>query len=579
MKQLLSYLILFVSLSAFAQQTPFELGNRNQTATYDETIAFYKKLAKASPQAKLLTYGSTDIGKPLHLLVLSKNKIFDPAAIRKSNKRIFLINNGIHPGEPEGVDASMMLARDLLKENHLPDDVVICIIPLYNIDGAFNRGNTSRANQNGPEAYGFRGNSKNYDLNRDFIKTDSKNSDAFQQIFNLWQPEIFVDTHTSNGADYQYTMTLIPTQKDKLNPILSGYLTQTMVPSLYSEMQKKGFELIPYINSVKETPEAGITGFLESPRYSTGYAALHNTIGFMPETHMLKPFDKRVESTYLLLRTYIGIVQRDAKIIGENKQKADQAVASQKDFPLNWKLNEQVWDTLVFKGFAAKYKPSTVSGADRLYYDRNEPYTKTIKSWNKFEPQTVVTKPLAYIIPKAWDRVTGLLKLNGVKIHQLAADTELTVDSYYITDYKTATRPFEGHYMHSSVQLRVEKQQLKYYAGDYVVYVDQPQNRYIVETLEPQAMDSFFTWNFFDSILDQKEHYSAYVFEDTATGMLQNNPELRTLLDQEKAKDTALAKNPAAQLEFIYKHSKYHESTHLRYPIARLQDPIKINLK
>jgi len=579
MKQFLSFFILFVSIGAFAQQTPFELGNKNQTATYDQAIAFYEKLAKASPQAKLLTYGSTDFGKPLHLLVLSKNKIFDPAAIRKSNKRIFLINNGIHPGEPEGVDASMMLARDLIKENKLPEDVVICIIPLYNIDGAFNRGNTSRANQNGPEAYGFRGNSKNYDLNRDFIKTDSKNSDAFQQIFNLWQPEIFVDTHTSNGADYQYTMTLIPTQKDKLNSILSGYLTQTMVPSLYSEMQKKGFELIPYINSVKETPEAGITGFLESPRYSTGYAALHNTIGFMPETHMLKPFDKRVESTYLLLRTYVSIVQRDAKIIGENKQKADQAVASQKDFPLNWKLNEQVWDTLVFKGFAAKYKPSSVSGADRLYYDRNEPYTKTIKSWNKFEPQTVVTKPLAYIIPKAWDRVIRLLKLNGVKIGQLAADTELPVDSYYITDYKTASRPFEGHYMHSNVQLRVEKQQLKYYAGDYIVYVHQPQNRYIVETLEPQAMDSFFTWNFFDSILDQKEHYSAYVFEDTATGMLKNNPELRTMLDQEKAKDTALAKNPAAQLEFIYKHSKYHESTHLRYPIARLQDPIKINLK
>jgi hypothetical protein len=579
MKHFLSILILFISMKTFAQQTPYELGDKNQTATYDEAIAFYKKLVKTAPQAKLFSYGSTDFGKPLHLLVLSKYKVFDPAEIRKSNKRILLINNGIHPGEPEGIDASMMLARDLLKGNRLPEDVVICIIPIYNIDGAFNRSNTSRANQNGPEAYGFRGNSKNYDLNRDFIKTDSKNSATFQQIFNLWQPEIFVDTHTSNGADYQYTMTLIPTQKDKLNPILSGYLTKTMVPSLYAEMQKKGFELIPYINSVEETPEAGITGFLESPRYSTGYAALHNTIGFMPETHMLKAYDKRVESTYLLLRTYVDIVQRDAKIIGDNKRKADEAVAGQKDFPLNWKLNDQLWDTLSFKGFAAKYKPSTISGASRLYYDRNEPYTKKIKYWNKFEPQTVVSKPVAYIIPKAWDRVIGLLKLNGVKVLQLAADTELSVDSYYISDYKTASRPYEGHYLHSNIQLSLKKQQLKYYAGDYVVYVDQPQNRYIVETLEPQATDSFFTWNFFDSILDQKEHYSAYVFEDTATGLLQNNPELRARLEQEKAKDTAFAKNPAAQLEFVYRNSNYYENTHLRYPIARLQSSIQINLK
>ncbi|WP_379087068.1 M14 family zinc carboxypeptidase [Pedobacter sp. UC225_65] len=245
MKKLLLLSLMAISMASFAQQTPFERSNKKETTTYAEAIAFYEGLAKAFPQqAKLFTYGSTDFGKPLHLLVLSKKGIFDPSALRKSNKRIFLVNNGIHPGEPEGIDASMMLSRDLLKGNKLPEDVVICIIPVYNIDGSHNRSGTSRANQNGPVAYGFRGNSKNYDLNRDFIKTDSKNSQAFQQIFNTWQPEIFVDTHTSNGADYQYTMTLIPTQKDKLNPILSSYLTKTMVPDLYSQMKGKGYELI-----------------------------------------------------------------------------------------------------------------------------------------------------------------------------------------------------------------------------------------------------------------------------------------------------------------------------------------------
>lgn len=558
-------------METFAQQTPYELSNKNQTATYEQAIAYYKQLAKVSPQAKLLTYGTTDFGKPLHLLVLSKNKVFDPVELRKNNQRILLINNGIHPGEPEGIDASMMLARDLLKDNHLPDNVVICIIPVYNIDGSFNRSSTSRANQNGPEAYGFRGNSKNYDLNRDFIKTDSKNSAAFQEIFNTWQPEIFVDTHTSNGADYQYTMTLIPTQKDKLNPILADYLTKTMVPALYAGMKKKGYELIPYINSVENTPDAGITGFLETPRYSTGYAALHNSIGFMPETHMLKAYQKRVESTYQLLQTYVDLVSRDAKIIGENKRKADEAASIQKEFPLSWKLNETTYELITFKGFAAKYKPSAVSGADRLYYDRNDPYTKKIKYWNKFEPQLSVEKPAAYVIPKAWDKVIGLLKLNGVKIEELKEDKDLIVDVYYIEDYKTASRPYEGHYIHNNVQLVTKKQTLKFYKGDYLVYVDQPQNRYIMETLEPQATDSFFNWNFFDSVLDQKEHYSAYVFEDTATGLLKDDPELKTRLNQKKLKDSTFAQNPSAQLEFVYQNSNYYEKTHLRYPIARLQ--------
>jgi hypothetical protein len=579
MRVLILPIILFSMMKASAQQTPFELSHKQETATYSQVIEHYEKLAAIYPQAKLFTYGTTDFGKPLHLLVLSRDKVFDPAQIRKNNKRIFLINNGIHPGEPEGVDACMMLARDLLKNDRIPENTVICIIPLYNIDGSYNRTSTSRANQNGPVAYGFRGNSRNYDLNRDFIKTDSKNSAAFQQIFNLWQPEIFVDTHTSNGADYQYTMTLIPTQKDKLNPILSAYMTGSMLPALYTQMAQKGFELIPYVNSVEETPDAGIEGFLETPRFSTGYTTLHNTIGFMPETHMLKSYDKRVESTYKLLETYIDLVVKDARQIGSNKKKADLAVATQKEFTLTWKLDKEKYEELPFKGYEAAYKPSQVSGAPRLYYDRNKPYTRNIKEWNHFLPDVKVQKPLAYIIPKAWTKVIELLKLNNVVINELREDAVLPVESYYIADFKTVSHPFEGHYLHSNVQLYTRQQQLAFYKGDYIVYVNQPQNRYIVETLEPQATDSFFNWNFFDSILGQKEHYSAYVFEDTAAELLEKDPELKAKLDKEKLKYPDPATKGDALLEFVYKNSDYYEKTHLRYPIARLQNDISIILK
>lgn len=579
MRKVFLLFLLTAALNVMAQKTPYERSGNKETTTYDEAISYYKFLAKTYPQSKLLSYGVTDFGKPLHVLVLSKDKEFDPLTIRKSNKRILLINNGIHPGEPEGIDASMMLARDLLKENKLPKDVVICIIPIYNVDGSFNRSGTSRANQNGPVAYGFRGNSKNLDLNRDFIKTDSKNSAAFQLIFNTWQPEIFVDTHTSNGADYQYVMTLIPTQKDKLNGILSNYLTKTLVPNLYEEMAKKGYPMIPYVNSIGETPETGITGFIESPRYSTGYSTLHNTIGFMPETHMLKTYNLRVDATYKLLQSYIGIVERDAKIIGENKRKADDFVAAQKEFPLEWKLNKNEGDSISFKGFEAGKKPSLISGADRLYYDRNKPYVKNIKQWNKFESAVSVQKPVAYIIPKAWDKVIALLKLNNVKMQQLKTDAKLKVESYYIGDFKTGTRPYEGHYVHSAVKLNKAEQTLQYYAGDFVVYTNQPTNRYIIETLEPQATDSFFNWNFFDSILDMKEHYSSYVFEDTAAELLKNNPELKAKLEEKKAADTAFAKNGSAQLEFVYKNSDYYEKTHNRYPVGRLTTNTKLNLK
>ncbi len=572
-------LLYTITMHTSAQLTPYEQSGKKETATYDQVIAWYAGLDMQYEQAKLIECGETDFGKPLHVLVLSKDRISDPAEARRRNKCVLLINNGIHPGEPEGIDASMMLARDLLKNNALPENVVICIIPLYNIDGSFNRSGTSRANQNGPAAYGFRGNARNYDLNRDFIKSDSRNAVAFQEIFNTWKPEIFVDTHTSNGADYQYVMTLIPTQKDKLQPLLSEYLTSTMLPELYRRMEKAGYEMTPYVNSIEETPDAGIMGFLETPRYSTGYAALHNTIGFMPETHMLKPYPQRVDATYKLLQIYVDLVERDARLIRENKRKADEAVSAQSDFPLAWKLNRDKYDELQFKGYEAKYKLSEVSGLDRLYYDRNAPFTKTIKQWNNFEASVVVKKPVAYIIPQAWEKVIALLRLNGVKMGRLTEQAELDVEMYYIGEYKTSTAPYEGHYLHSALQLKPVRQKIYFYEGDYVVYTNQAVNRYIVETLEPQATDSFFNWNFFDAVLSMKEHYSAYIFEDTAAELLKAQPQLREALEKEKQKNPKLAQDAGAQLDFVYKNSTYYEKTHSRYPVARLLSPKPLSLK
>ena len=575
---LLALLVCCGFFKADAQLTPFELSkDKNYTATYSEVISYYKKLAAQYPQMKMISYGITDVGKPLTLIVLSKDKVFDPVLIKKQNKRVLLINNGIHPGEPEGIDASMMLVRDLLKNNHLPKDVVLCFIAVYNIDGCLNRG-VSRINQNGPRAYGFRGNYKNLDLNRDFIKADSKNAWAFEKILNTWQPEVFLDNHTSDGADYQYVMTLIETQKDKQNPILAEYTSKTLSPELYKRMAKSGYEMTPYVEEVKGTPDSGIVSFLETPRFATGYTAQHNIISYITETHMLKPFDKRVYATYDFMVHLIDICQRDAQLIGEIKHKADQQVKEQTRFALNWEVDEQHYDTLTFKGFEAGHKPSEVSGLPRLYYDESKPYTKTIKYYDNYEPTVFADKPIAYVIPQAWQKVIELFKLNNIEMHQLKHDTTLDLQMYYIGDYKTPNRPYEGHYLHNNVQVKPVDMKVKYYEGDYVVYTNQALNRYIVETLEPQAVDSFFAWNFFDSVLGEKEYFSSYVFEDDASKLLKENPGLRKKLDDEKAKDPKLANSAAAQLNFVYRNSPYFEKTYLRYPVGRLLTDAKLDI-
>ncbi len=577
--RLLAALLIFAACSKNIQPSkmsnftiPFEK-NDNQTLTYHEAIACYEKLAAANPGIfKLTTMGSSDVGEPMHVAILSGDGEFDPVKIRQSGRRILLINNGIHPGEPEGIDATVMLLRDYLLKPELKkllEKVVIVCIPVYNIDGCLNRNSYTRANQDGPESYGFRGNARNYDLNRDFLKCDSRNAKAFNQIFTTWSPDVFVDNHTSNGADYQYTMTLIATQHNKLEAPLGQFLEQTMLPELYSNMAKKGWEMIPYVDSPAETPDAGIVGFCDYGRYSTGYAALWNTIGFMPETHMLKPFKDRVWSTYAFMEVVLHFVVEQADSIGKARAAAFERTRTKPTFDLDFAMDQMKTDSITFNGYAAKYKPSEVSGLPRLWYDRTEPYTKTIPYYNYFKPSVNVEKPVAYIIPQAWENVIERLKLNGVEMKTLEKAIEVETETYFIGDFKTRNA-WEGHYYHHGVQLEKKTLKRKFDAGDIIIYTNQNANRYLMETLEPNAPDSWFAWNFFEPILMQKEYFSAYVFEDLAAQFLKDNPAVRTELDAKRAAEPEFAASASQQLDWVYRKSPWYEPTHRMYPVARI---------
>ncbi len=557
--------------------TPYEKNN-NTTATYFEAIDFYQQLAAGHDQLQVLEWGLTDSGHPLHVAVLSKEKEFDVRKIKEQNKCILLINNAIHPGEPEGVDATMMLVRDYLtspgRQSHLKN-VVLVIIPFYNIGGGLNRGAFSRANQNGPSEYGFRGNAKNLDLNRDFIKCDSKNAQTFNQIFNHWQPDVFIDNHTSNGADYQYTMTMLTTQEDKLGPVLGKYVREELLPVLYENMAGENWEMTPYVNVWGGTPDDGIPGFYDSPRYGSGFGATHHCISFVPETHMLKPYPDRLLSTYAFMDVVIKEVNKRSKeIIGVRKKAVEDYLAKNKII-IDWEINKEKADTILFKGFKATYKKSEVTGLDRLFYDRAFPFEKKIPYWNYFSPKSEIDKPYAYIIPQAYSEVIERLQWNGVEIKQLSENITPETEMYYILSYKDR-KAYEGHYLHYDISMEKTKMPWLFHKGDFVIFTDQTAVRYIVETLEPQAPDSFFAWNFFDGILGQKEGFSAYVFEDKAAAFLKENPDIKRELEEKKNNDPEFAKNAWMQLGWVYAKTPHYEKTHNLYPVGRLMQTISL---
>ena len=559
------------SCSSIAQKTPFEKSNGKETATYFEAISFYKNLDKLSSKILMKEMGATDAGYPLHIVMVCNHGKFDPAIWHKQNKVVILINNGIHPGEPDGIDASMMLVRDIANNKiKLPDNVALAFIPVYNIGGSLNRNSFSRANQNGPVSYGFRGNAQNLDLNRDFTKGDSKNARSFVQIFHYMNPDIQIDNHVSDGADYQYTMTLLTSQYDKLESNLGYWLKDTFEPELFKSMAKKGWEMTPYVDFERSLPDSGMVQFYDPPRYSSGYATLFQTIAFMPETHMLKPFADRVRSTFTLMQTFIEKASAYAEELIAVRKNAIKKMIAQKNYPLTWQPDSSKYSMITFKGYEQAFKKSDATGLQRMYYDHNKPFSKQVKFFNVFAPKNFVTKPEAYIIRQGWWAVIDLLKLNKVEMYQLQKDSTIGVEVYHIDDYKSLPRPYEKHHKNSDVKVSLSTQKIKFLKGDFVVPMNQTANRYIVEMLEPTGDDSFFSWNFFDAILQQKEGYSDYRWDDVAAEVLKNNPELKQKLEAKKQSDPAFAKNGSAQLNFIYKNSPYYEPAHLRYPVYRI---------
>lgn len=576
---MLACCLLPVHLSTFAQGSLHYTENR--TPEWYEVIAMYESLDKAYPEAKLIEAGITDAGKPLHLFIISADKLFTPGDIHASGKRIILVNNGIHPGESNGIDASMEFAAELLSGNNdlagTLENTVVLIVPIFNIGGALNRSPYHRANQNGPEEHGFRANARNLDLNRDFVPMVSRNARSLAKIVQAWDPDIFVDTHSTNGADYPYTVTLIPSHPQQLNEPQSSFLTAVMEPALYRAMENSPYKMSPYVNVFRTGPEKGFEGFYLYPRYLSGYTSTFHILSFTVETHMLKPYHERVRSTKYFLDEVLKFTSSHAETIGRNKQLAIAATTEKTEHVLLWNIDTTRYDMISFTGYRTKSEKSSVTGQQRYRYDKNDPWTADIPFYNYFTPGRTVTAPKYYIVPFAWEEVIERLKCSNIEMVRMGRDTTLLTEVYTIEGYGTMQAPYNGHYRHYNTEVRKSTVETTVYAEDYIIPVAQRGADFIVQTLEPQGYDSFFSWNFFDGILSRKEYFSPYLFEDTAMKLLEENPSLKSDFMKKRAADPNFAGNSYAQLSWIYDRSPWSEPTYRRYPIFRYNGNLSPN--
>ncbi|MEP6753929.1 MAG: M14 family metallopeptidase [Chthonomonadales bacterium] len=582
-------MFLFPALLHFASVTPtqipadlkllYERSGGMATGRYSEAVDFCRKLEKLSPMAHVMQFGTSPQGRPMIALILSRDKEFTASAVSYSKKPLIFINNGIHSGEIEGKDASLILARDILvskKHTELLDHLNILIVPVFSVDAHERFNQFHRINQNGPVEMGWRSTATNLNLNRDFTKADAPEMRAMLKLLQSYKPDFFFDNHTTDGGDWQYSIQYQASTGPEVDYTVAAW-TAGMIKAMQPKVEKDGFLMAPYFGGVNAAnPKSGISVDTFTPRYSTGYISAMGRACMLVETHMLKPYKHRVEATYSIVLRTLEYCNKDwykLRCAGERADAWDSVLritmsgANSFSYALTTRLSRES-RPFVFRGY--KYNPfkSDVSGASTHAWIHENVDTETTIQ-DQFVPALYVSVPAAFVIPAEWADVIEIMRLHGFQMERMTADRTIEVRSTAFADVRFPQAPFEGRFQPSFKETtKSEKRLLP--KGSVVIETSQPGLRLLLHLLEPSAPDSLVKWGLFNSIFEQKEYFEDYSMEPIARKMLETNPALKAEFE-EKLKDPAFAGNSRARLEWFFVRSPYNDERLNRYPVVRLE--------
>ncbi len=573
-------------------RTPAELSDYRTTPRYAETFEYVRRLVKAAPHTlRLENFGRTGEGRDLIVVIASKDGMFEPAGLHAARRPVVLVQNSIHAGEMDGKDASLALLRDMVitrEKAGLLERAALVVILIYNADGHERFGAYNRINQNGPEESGWRTQALNLNLNRDYMKAEAPETRSFLRLWNRWLPDLFVDTHVTDGADFQYDTTYGLDTGPDIFPAQAEWKRTALAPFIESSVAAAGHVVSAYLNFKDDTdPSQGLTIAQDPPRFSTGYINLQNRPALLLETHMLKDYRTRVVGSYEFLRAVLEVVNRDADRLVTMNREADAAtIAAGRTydpaarFPLRLE-SDGTTEPFGFRGYKATVTQSEISGGRRVDYS-HEAMETTVPRQTTLKVTLAVAPPLAYIVPAQWTQVIDVLRAHGLRVERTARDWQGEVDTYRCDGVKWLERPFEGrqvlfappeggpHAKASAGDCVAARATLVFPAGSAVVRLDQRAARVAIHWLEPQAPDSAMTWGFFNSIFEQKEYAEAYVMERVARDMLGKDARLKEEFERRLAEDKDFAASPEARLAFFYRRSPWWDPRIGLYPVGRL---------
>ncbi len=587
-------LLVMAPAGAAPLATPWEQ-DRDATPRYGETVAWCRALAEASPQVAFRSFGRSPQGRDLPLVIWDRDGLAEAQACRDAGRLVLLIQGCIHAGETCGKDAGMTLMRDLalgaqpagagpadagevaaaaLAGRAAAAGITVLLIPIFNVDGHERFGPHNRINQNGPREMGWRTTAQNLDLNRDHVKADAPEMQAWLRLWDAWQPHFFADIHATNGADYQYPITYGLELHGNLDPELTAWL-RGYLAAVEPRMAAAGYPLAPYVVFREwHDPRSGLQTWVSGPRFSQGYAAARNRPAILVEAHMLKPYPVRVAATRALLDATLGHLADHAVELRAHCAAADERAAGaafrRAPLPLAWRAGEAS-EPFEFLGVAYEQRTSELSGGDYFVYHADRPQTFAVPHFNQPAVAASADLPEAYLVPPQWQEVSARLALHGVRMSRLQQDAELTVRTWRFREPRWAERPEQGRHP-VSYELEPVVATVVYPAGTVVVDMAQPAARLIAHALEPAGPDAFARWGFFNAVLTRVEYVESYVIERLMQEMVAADPALLAALAARKAADPAFAANPWAIRMWFYERTPYYDLQAFLYPVGCLDE-------
>ena len=561
-------------LAADDWSTPAEASGYARTPRYAETMAYFERLDAASDKVTMLAFGTSPQGRAMQAVIVSSEGVATPEAAQATGKPVVFIQAAIHPGENEGKDVLMALVRDLAisgKHAELVDEAVLVLVPIFNVDGHERFGPFNRINQNGPEAMGWRATAQNLNLNRDYAKIDAPEMQAWMRLWHAWNPDLLIDLHNTNGADYQYAMTWAFEAAQNIEAPLIDWQRRAFDGVVKPALAAQGWPVAFYVSLKDGTNlRAGLVEGASGPRFSVGYAAAVNRPGLLVETHMLKDFRTRAAVNEALLVEILRMLGKEGEALQQANAQADGArFAEGSAVPLAFGLADAT-ETIDFLGYADSRSESGVSGGTWVRYDTTKPETLRVPVQRIVTVTAEAPAPAAYVVPPQWTSVLDRLRLHGIAMSRLAEAATIDAGRYRFGKVTWAARPFEGRHVIVELEQTLETGAQTIPAGSWLVPMDQPKARLAALLLEPASPDSFLRWGFFDAIFEEKEYAEPRVMEAMAREMMAKDPALKAEFEAKLATDPAFAADTRQRLRFFYQRTPYFDSEFSRYPVLRL---------